>query len=68
MHMQSVSIQVTSASFNALEPSVLKIGVTDITALLEPSTTSDAATTFAGIHVDAAPRASYVGFRYGWCL
>ena len=50
--------KLTFAGLNALEPSVLKPGVTGISALLKPSTAAKATTAFAGFLAHTALGAS----------
>ena len=64
MTLDSVSQPLTFTSLNALRPCVLKLCVTTISTLLEPSTTRRATAEFAGFLGGAALGTSMAIARY----
>ena len=52
-HLHSVNCELTFAGLEAFEPRVIEVGVADISAFLEPSTTTSATTELAGFRAGA---------------
>ena len=55
MAHKSVSLQPTFARLNALGPCMIKLCITSISTVLEPSTTTSATATFAKFLGNTAP-------------
>ena len=67
MSQDSDSKKLTFAGLNALDPCMIKVCVTGISAVLEPSTAASATTEFAGFLDNAALGAYFTDWTTRTC-